>query len=104
MLAFSPMMSVTAEVKSRLVLGQVLPLLLEVEIELRRLGRIGHLPGLVADGHESESRGKHHALLGAADHHVDAPLVGPDIMGHEGRDRVNDKERVGLFDDRGKRT
>ena len=55
--------------------------------------RFGGFERLGADGVQAQARRQHQALLGAADGHVDAPLVVPVVDRGQRRDRVHHQQR-----------
>ena len=61
--------------EAHLVLGHVLQLVGEVEVELRQGRAPGLPPGLLAERAEPDARRQHEALLRARHHEVDAPGV-----------------------------
>ena len=87
--------------KCRFALGLRLALLAQIEVEARLLGRLHALPGALAHAEIGESGRNHDRFLRAADEDIDAPIVHLEMSGAEAGDGVDDKQRVGAFEQGG---
>src|SRR5215469_16041580 len=78
----------------RLALRRRLPLLAEIEVIARILGRFHTLPCTLAHGAVCQPGGNHQRLLRPTDDHVNPPTVDVEMGGAETSDRVDDEQRV----------
>src|SRR6185437_1133655 len=88
---------------ARFAVGGALALLLQIEIEPRKLGLRFACPGFLARRQEREARRNHEGFLRTADHDVEAPAVDVERHRAEPRDRIDDEDSVGLLDEAGHR-
>jgi len=77
--------------------------LTQVEIIPRALCLLNRLPRLRVRGDKGKSRREHEPFMGCGDDHVNAPIIHLQVNNTQTTDRVNDEDRVGLFDDIGHR-
>ena len=82
-----------------LVLALVVALALQIEVEARQVGRLVHLPGLLARGEEGEPGRQSQRLLRSGHHYVDAPGIERQVERAERADRVDHEDRVPLLRD-----